>query len=355
MSRTVAVIPGEDAAPEAMEPSVALLGRMGLPIRWEFPPVGEAAMRELGDPFPDAARAVIDGADATLFGATSGASARALFYLRWGKGTYANLRPLRWSQGFRSPLADPSGIDLELVRENLEDLYLFAEGELTDLAPLGLFSLTAGRPVHELGDGRFAIKAITRAGSERVIRFAFETARRRKSAGRAGRVTLGAKSNMLPRTDGLFRDVGAEIAREYPDIAYESLLIDDLAHRLTARPSRFDVLVMPNLYGDILSDAAAGLVGGLGLAPSGCYGEDYAYFESAHGTAPDIAGRHIINPTATLLSASMMLDYLGFAAAGAALDRAVRKTYAQGAVLTPDQGGTATTGRFCEAVEANLP
>lgn len=354
MNKSVVVIPGEDAAPEAMEPSVALLQRLGLAIRWEFPAVGEAAMREGGDPFPDSARAAIDAADATLFGATSGASARALFYLRWGKRTYANLRPLRWSQGFRSSLADPSGVDLALVRENLEDLYLFAEGEIADLAPLELHSFTAGKPVHELGDGRFAIKAITRAGSERVIRFAFETARRRRAEGKPGRVTLGAKFNMLPRTDGLFRDVGKEIAAQYPDIAYECLLIDDLAHRLIARPASFDVLVMPNLYGDILSDAAAGLVGGLGLAPSGCYGDDYAYFESVHGTAPDIAGRHIINPTATLLSAAMMLDYLGFTDAGAALERAVRTTCAQGAALTPDQGGTATTERFCAAVEANL-
>ncbi|HEY2774006.1 MAG TPA: isocitrate/isopropylmalate family dehydrogenase [Candidatus Binatia bacterium] len=354
MTKTVVVLPGEDAAPEAMEPSIALLERMGLPIRWSFPLVGEAAMRQSGDPFPDSARAAIDAADATLFGATSGASARALFYLRWGKQTYANVRPLRWSKGFCSSLADPSGIDLVLVRENLEDLYLYAEGEIAELAPLSLHSLTAGKRVDELGEGSFAIKAITRRGSERVIRYAFEVARRRKAAGRPGHLTLGAKWNMLPRTDGLFREVGAAIASEYPDVKFETLLIDDLAHRLTARPASFDVLVMPNLYGDVLSDAAAGLVGGLGLAPSGCYGDDYAYFESAHGTAPDLVGRHVINPTATLLSASMMLEYLGFADAAAAIERAVRAAYAEGTILTPDQGGTATTGRFCDAVEANL-
>jgi isocitrate/isopropylmalate dehydrogenase len=130
------------------------------------------------------------------------------------------------------------------------------------------------------------------------------------------------------------------------------LIIDDLAHQLVAMPEDFDVVVMPNLYGDVLSDAAAGLVGGLGLAPSGCYGDDYAYFESAHGTAPDIAGRNVINPTATLLSAVMMLEHLGFADAAERLDSALTRVYAEGRVLTPDQGGSASTTEFCEAVAA---
>lgn len=354
MRKTVAVIPGEDAAPEAVAPSVALLESMGLPIRWVHPAVGERGMAEHDDAFPEVARVAIDEADATLFGATSGASARALFYLRWGKQTFANVRPVRWSKGFRSPLADPSAVDLVIVRENLEDLYLFAEGSIADLAPLGLHSFTAGVPVHELGEGRFAIKAITRLGSERVLRHAFGLARRRKQEGRPGRVTLGAKYNMLPQTDGLFRDVGRRLAPEYAEVAFDVLLVDDLAHRLTATASTLDVVVLPNLYGDILSDAAAGLVGGLGLAPSGCYGDHYAYFESAHGTAPDIAGRHIINPTATLLSAAMMLEWLGFAAAAPALDAAVRRVYAGGRTLTPDQGGSATTEEFCAAVQAEL-
>jgi len=354
MTKTIVVIPGEDAAPEAVAPSVELIEGLGLPIRFEYPAVGEAAARDTGDAFPDAARDAIDRADATLFGATSGASARALFYLRWGKRTYANVRPARWTLGMRSSLARPEDVDFVLVRENLEDLYLFAEGDLVELAPLKMTSLTAGRSLHELGPGCFAIKAITEEGSRRVLRFAFDLARRRRAAGRPGRVTVGAKFNMLPRTDGLFRDVAGQVAGDYPDVEMQVLLIDDLAHRMTASPSSLDVLVMPNLYGDVLSDAAAGLVGGLGLAPSGCYGDDYAYFESAHGTAPDLAGGGTINPTATLLSASMMLDYLGFAPEGAALERAVRGVYADGRVLTPDQGGTATTVEFCEAVRQRL-
>jgi isocitrate/isopropylmalate dehydrogenase len=159
---------------------------------------------------------------------------------------------------------------------------------------------------------------------------------------------------MLPRSDGLFRRTGDRIASEYPDIAYEAFLVDDLAHRLVTRPQALDVVVLPNLYGDLLSDASAGLVGGLGVAPSGCYGEDDAYFESAHGTAPDLAGRGIINPTATLLSAAMMLEHLGLAEASARLVRAVEAVYAAGEALTPDQGGSAGTAAFCNAVIAAL-
>jgi len=358
MTKVVAVIPGEDAAPEAMEPSVALLSGMGLDIEWTYPGVGVEAVRRHGNSFPDEARAAIDRADATLFGATSGASVLALFYLRWGKQTYANVRPTRWFPGLRTPLADPSGIDLMLVRENLEDLHIFAEGRLADLAPLQLDSFTYGRKVHEIGTGdarSFAVKAITRDGSQRAIRFCFELARRRKAAGSPGRVTLAAKWNMLPQTDGLFRKVGESLAQEYPDIAYEAYLIDDLAHRLVMRPQAFDVIVMPNSYGDILSDAAAALAGGLGVAASGCYGDDYAYFESAHGTAPDIAGKHIINPTATLLSAAMMLEYLDMGAAAARLRTAIERVFAAGRTLTPDHGGSASTSDFCSAVGGALP
>jgi isocitrate/isopropylmalate dehydrogenase len=340
MKRVVA-IPGEDAAPEAFHPTVELVNRLGVGIEWVFP--------ELPD-----ARREIDRSDTTLFGATSGPSAPALFHLRWGRRTYANVRPTRWIPGMKSPLAWPGGVDLAIVRENLEDLYVRAEGDVASLAPLGLVSETARRPVHELGPGRFALKVITEAGSERVLRFGFELARRRKRAGRPGKVTVGTKHNMLPRSDGLFREVALRLAPEYTDVAFESFIVDDLAHRLVARPHELDVVVLPNLYGDVLSDAAAALAGGLGVAPSGCYGDDYAYFESAHGTAPDIAGRGIINPTATILSAALMLDHLGFADAAARLRGAVERTYALGRSLTPDQGGTATTIEFCAAVAREL-
>jgi isocitrate/isopropylmalate dehydrogenase len=339
--KRVVVIEGEDAAPEAMRPSVALLERLGLPIDWLRPGLEEA-------------RAAIDASDATLFGATSGASARILFHLRWGRQTYANLRPVRFFRGARSPLAAPEGIDLAIVRENLEDLYIGVEGDLADLAGLPWKSRIDGRAPGELGPGRFALKAITEAGSERVARFAFALARRRRAAGRPGKVTCGTKHNMLVQTDGLFRDVATRVAREFPDVAFEVRIVDDLAHRLVAHARELDVVLLPNLYGDILSDAAAALVGGLGLAPSGCYGADYAYFEPAHGTAPDIAGQNVINPTATLLSGALLLEYLGFADAARRLERALEATYADGQTLTPDQGGRASTETFCAAVEKRL-
>ncbi len=353
-TRRIVAIPGEDAAPEAFHPTVALVDRLGLDLEWIWPPVGDAGIQQHGKLFPPEAREAIDASDATLFGSTSGKSAPALFYLRWGRQTYANVRPARWFPGCRSPLARPEVVDFVIVRENLEDLYMGLEGNLEELAPLGLTSPTARRPVSELGTGRYAIKVITEEGSERVVRFAFELAQRRKKAGRRGRVTCGTKHNMLPVSDGLFLEVAQEVARSYPEIEFESYIVDDFARRLVAVPEELDVVVLPNLYGDVLSDAAAGLIGGLGLAPSGCYGEGYAYFESAHGSAPDIAGRNVINPTATILSACLMLEYLGFDPAARKLSSAVERVFAEGKTLTPDQGGRAMTTEFCDAVAAQL-
>ena len=352
--KRVVVIEGEDAAPEAMRPTIALVDRLGVDIAWVRPPVGAQGLAQRGALFPDECRLAIDDSDATLFGATSGPSAPALFYLRWGKQTYANVRPARWMPGYRSPMAHPQGIDFVIVRENLEDLYVGVEGDLETLRPLGLTSPMVRGAVADMGPGQFALKVITEAGAERVIRFAFELARRRKTHGRPGKVTCACKYNMLPRSDGLFRDVAARVAAVYPDIAYETFIVDDFARRLVASPQALDVVVLPNLYGDILSDAAAGVIGGLGLAPSGCYGETYAYFESAHGSAPDIAGKNVINPTATILSATMMIEYLGFAAAALRVESAVARVYAAGEVLTPDQGGTANTTEFCDAVARQL-
>jgi isocitrate/isopropylmalate dehydrogenase len=350
VSPRVAVIEGEDAAPEAVRPSLAVLRSLAPGVEWVQPLVGRAALERGLPPFPDEARAAIDAADATLFGATSGASAPALFYLRWGKATYANVRPVRWRPGARSPLARPEGVDLVVVRENLEDLYLGVEGDVAALAPLGLVSPTARRPVAELAPGRFALKVITEAGSERVARFAFALARRRRAAGRPGRVTCATKHNMLRQSDGLFRAVAERVAAEFPGVPLEVQIVDDFARRLVAEPHGLDVVLLPNLYGDVLSDAAAGLVGGLGLAPSGCYGDAYAYFEPAHGTAPDLAGKGTINPTATLLSGAMLLEHLGLGAEAARLEAAVDRVYAEGKALTPDQGGGASAEALCAAV-----
>ena len=345
MIKTIAVIEGDDAAPEAMRPVVDLLGSLNIGLEFVYPEVGEAARAKTGEIFPDAARAMIDGADTTFFGSTSGSSGAALMYLRWGKETYANVRPCLHFPGCATPLRDAEGIDFAIVRENLEDLYVACEGPLEDLAPLNLIGRTIRRPVHEIGTGKYAVKAITREGTERVVRFACELARNRR-----GHLTCATKHNMLAGSDGFFLEVAQETAADYPDVEFDWFIVDDFACRMIREPQRFDVVVMPNLYGDILSDAAGGLVGSLGLAASGCYGDDYAYFEPAHGTAPDIAGQNIINPTAALLSAAMMLDYLAFEREGGRIRDALARVYADGRTLTPDQGGAASTTDFCRAV-----
>jgi isocitrate/isopropylmalate dehydrogenase len=233
-------------------------------------------------------------------------------------------------------------------------LYLGLEGPLQALAPLHLNSGILRGELNTAQPGRYAIKVITERNTRKIAHFALKLARQRKAQGRPGKVTCTSKYNMLRESDGLFRQIVAEVAGEYPDIKYEEFIVDDFARRLVQSSHELDVVVMPNLYGDILSDEAAGTIGGLGLAPSGCYGDDYAYFESVHGTAPDILGLGIINPTATMLSAAMMLEYLGLNDASNRFIEAIRKVYGEGDILTPDQGGTAKTRDFTRAVTANL-
>jgi isocitrate/isopropylmalate dehydrogenase len=352
--KRVCVIEGEDASPEAVQPVVEMIDKMNLGIEWIYPPVGDKGLLQYDSIFPDAARDMIDDADTTLFGATSGQSMLALLHLRWGKQTYANVRPAKYIPGYKSPLARPDGIDMVIVRENTEDLYLMLEGDLKDLAPANLVSPILRKPVAEMGEGKYAVKVITRAGTERIARFAFELARQRKAKGLPGKVTVSSKYNMLAQSDGLFIQVAQEVAESYPDIAFDTMIVDNMAHFMVVSPEKLDVVLLPNLYGDILSDATAGLIGGLGLAPSGCYGADYAYFESAHGSAPDIAGKNIINPTATLLSAIMMLDYLGMVAVAEKISAAMAAVYREGKYLTPDQGGSSTTTEFLTAVSDKM-
>ena len=345
----VAVIEGDDAAPEAVKPVISLLSSLQLGIEWVYPSVGEAAMAEFGTAFPYASKQMIDEARTTFFGSTSGMSGAALMYLRWGKQTYANVRPCKYFPGCASPLRNPEGIDFVIVRENLEDLYVAIEGDLSELKDLDRTGRTNRLHLRDLGKGKYAIKAITQIGTERVVRFALELARRRR-----GKLTCVTKHNMLRESDGYFLDIARSMADAYSDVEFESYIVDDFACRLIREPQNYDVVVMPNMYGDILSDAAGGLLGSLGLSPSGCYGEDYAYFEPAHGTAPDIQGQNIINPTATFLSACMMLEYLGLTEPAARIQEAIANVYASGGPLTPDQGGHATTEEFVAAVGQQL-
>ena len=353
-NKTVAVIEGDDASPEAVKPVVELIDSLNLGIDWVYPPVGDLGEEKHGSIFPDEAKEMIDAADTTFFGSASSKAALTLVYLRWGKQTYANLRPNRWIPGFQTNLADPAGIDFIIVRENLEDMYLMAEGDVEALAALDMVSPLHQKKLQDLGKGKFAIKVITEERTKQVARFAFELAQRRKSEGYPGKVSISSKYNMMPQSDGLFKDVACEVGKDFPDIECETIIVDNLAHQFVVAPKSFDVVLLPNLYGDILSDECAGLVGGLGLAPSGNFGDDYAYFEPVHGTAPDIVGQNIINPTATLLSATMMLDYLGFSEAASKVDLAMEAVYAKGQVLTPDQGGSAKTTEFINAIKDEL-
>ncbi len=352
--KKVCIIPGDDAAPEAVLPAVEILRSMELPIEFLLPPTGEEGIRKHGAGFPEEARRAVDESDTTIFGATSGVTG-GLSYLRSAKDTYANLRPIKYLPGMRSPLAHPQGIDLVLVRENSEDAYVGIEGDLQTLDPSRLApDRRTGEPLDVSPKGKFAIKVITEAGTRRIAKFACDLALRRKREGRPGRLTITSKYNLLRQTDGLFKEVAEEVARGYPDLRCETLIVDNFAQQLMIDPKRFDVVVIPNLYGDILSDGAAGLIGGLGAAPSGCYGDRFAYFEPVHGSAPDIKGQNVINPTATLLSAAMMLEYLGLPDDARRLTDAIAGVYAEGAHLTRDQHGTAGTTEFCAAVQSRL-
>ena len=348
--KKVVVIPGDDAAPEAVFASLDVMRALEADIEFNEFPTGDGWVRGETE---QKVRAAIDSSDSTLFGSTSGKTG-GISYLRWGKQTYANVRPCRYMKGFKSPLANPDGIDYIIVRENMEDLYLGVEGPLENLAPLHLQSRILRTELPTAERGVYAVKVITERNTRRIAHFAFKLAQRRKQEGHQGKVTVTSKYNMLRESDGFFRQIVEEVGAEYPDIKYEQFIVDDFARRIVQQSKDLDVVVMPNLYGDILSDAAAGTIGGLGVAPSGCYGDGYAYFESIHGTAPDIKGLGIINPTATMLSATLMLDYLGFGDKSKRFEDAVRKVYAEGKVLTPDQGGSAKTGEFTKAVIANL-
>jgi isocitrate dehydrogenase (NAD+) len=241
---------------------------------------------------------------------------------------YANLRPCRTLPGV---VARYTGVDLVVVRENTEDLY-------------------AGRERMINADTAESIKVITRRGSERIARFACDYAIRK---GRK-KVTVVHKANIMKCSDGLFLDVAQSVVREYPGLQLEDIIVDALCMKLVTAPEQYDVLVMPNLYGDIVSDLCSGLVGGLGLAPGANLGPAAAVFEPVHGSAPVLAGQNSANPAAAIRSAALMLEYLGEAAAGARLEQAVIQVLREGRALTADLGGSAGTDAFADAVVSEL-
>ncbi len=353
MTRKVCVIQGDDAAPEVVVPAVNMVEGMGLDIEFTWPVTGDPALAKSGVVFPSAAKEAIDAADCSIMGST-----RTLGdvhgYLRWGKRCYANLRPTRYVTGLKSPLKNPEGIDFYIIRENLEGLYPGFEGDIERLAPLNLHNAMLDVDLDATAKGKFAVKLTTEAATRAICHTACRLAVKRKAAGGKGKVTVASKYNVLTQSDELFRSIAEETVAGYPELSFQQLIIDNFAQQLIINPHQFDVVVMSNENGDIQADSAAALIGGLGIAPNACLADDYAYFGSVHGTAPDIIGMDIINPTAMLLAMVMMLEHLGFGKEASRLETAVYDVYREGKYLTRDQGGNTGTTRFCEAVRANL-
>ena len=350
--KTIVALPGEGIGIEVVDATCEVLDGLGLALKILHPPQGAAALAAHGTPLPEETKRVAREADGVLFGAAGPSSSAVVAWLRWEMEAYAGVRPVRFYPGMHSPLGDPDGIDYVILRENSQDLYPGREGDLEVLARVmpDLADKT-GRTIGQFGAGRFAVKVVTPAGVERIAKFAVALARRRQARGTPGKVTCVTKSNVLPKSDGLFQQVSEQVVRA-AGLPFEHFHVDDMARRLVRFPREMDVVLCMNLYGDILSDLAAETAGGLGLAPSGCFGDGWAYFESVHGSAPDIAGRGIANPTATILSAAMMLDHIGLPAAAQRLQEAVGRVYRERKTLTPDQGGSATTRAMAQAVLA---
>jgi 3-isopropylmalate dehydrogenase len=343
--KTVVALPGEGIGIEVVDATCDLLMGTGLPLKILTPPQGS--------PLPEETKRVAREADGVLFGAAGPSTSPVVSWLRWEMAAWAGVRPIRFFPGMRSPLTDPDGIDYVLLRENSEGLYPGREGDLADLVRLmPNLSDRTGRTVSQFGtEGRFAVKVVTPRGAERIARFACDLARKRQARGKPGKVTLVTKSNVLPKTDGLYDEIVGRIVRE-AGLPFEHFHVDDAARRLVRFPKAMDVVLCMNLYGDILSDLGAETAGGLGLAPSANFGDNWAYFESVHGSAPDIAGKGIANPTATILSAALMLEHMSLGAEAQRLEAAVGRVYRDGKVLTPDQGGSARTRDMAQAVLA---
>ncbi len=352
--KTIVALPGEGIGIEVVDAACGLMTAAGMPVKILTPPQGGGPGAHHGSSIPEETQRACREADGVLFGAAGPSTSGVVGWLRWEMDAWGGVRPSKFYPGMRSPLAEPDGIDLVVVRENSEGMYPGREGDLADLRrALPELRDRLGRGLDRHGEGRFAVKVVTRAGAERIARFSCELAMKRKAAGHPGKVACVTKSNVLRQSDGLFQSVVEETVGRYPGLTFEHFHVDDAARRLIRFPRSFDVVVCMNQYGDILSDVAGEVAGGLGLAPSANHGDKgWAYFESVHGSAPDIAGQGIANPTATLLSCVLMLEHAGLLAEAAGLEAAVARVYRDGAALTPDQGGSATTKQMAAAVLA---
>jgi 3-isopropylmalate dehydrogenase len=353
MSKRIVVLGGDGVGPEVCDAASNILEKMKLGFEILKPPSGESAIEKYGTPFPDEIKKLCEEADAVLFGAAGSFSSPILEFLRWGLDNYVNIRPIKYYLGATTPLKNAEGIDMVILRENSEGIYPPGrEGDISLLAekwPDWKDSLL-GKRFRDYGRGKFAIRIITEHGVSRMIKFACEFTKKRKDFGYPGKLTLSTKSNVLQESCGLVQRITEFEIKQYRDLSYEHFYIDDMCRRVLRYPKDMDVIVTTNMFGDILSDEAAELVGGLGIAPSACIGGKTPYFEPVHGSAPKYAKKNIINPTAMILSVKIMLDYFGMESEAKDLEKAVAKVYCEGEHLTRDQGGKSTTREFAEAV-----
>jgi len=322
----IAIISGDGIGKEVMKASEYLLDKLDLNFNFNYCEAGFECFNKNGSTLPDETVKIAKSSDATLFGASTSTPGQPspIINLRKELNVYANLRPIKSYKGIKS-IKD--NINLLIVRENTEGLY--SQIEYGD------------------EDKIIAERVITRKASEKISDIAFKLANRRKLK---KKVTCVHKSNVLKKTDGVFKESFYKIAENYPKITTEDLYVDATAMYLITNPLNFDVIVSSNLFGDILSDESAGLVGGLGLAPSGNIGDKHGLFEPVHGSAPDIAGKGIANPSSMILSAAMMLDYLGEKEIALTINKAIENVIAKGKTLTPDLGGNSKTMEMAEAI-----
>ena len=330
MSHHCTLIPGDGIGPEVAQAAVRAVEATGVDIRWRRAELNEAIILESGKTLP---QYVLDSLNETRVGLKgpvttpiAGGFQSVNVALRKTLDLFANVRPVRTLPGVKTRFTDVQ-IDMVIFRENTEDLYSGLEHEIVK-------------------DVVTSLKVITRTASERIARYAFEYARKNKRK----KVFAIHKANIMKLADGLFLRCARETAQHYPEIQYKELIVDNASMQLVIRPETFDILLLPNLYGDIVSDLAAGLVGGLGIVPGANMGETHAVFEAVHGSAPDIAGQGKANPTALMLSATMLLTHLGENEAAHKLQTSIEAVYKEGKSLTGDVGGTATTEDFTEAV-----
>jgi len=354
----VTLIPGDGTGPEITDAVRRVLEATGVSFEWEIQNAGEDVYHKEGNPLPDRVLESIKRNKVALKGPITtpvGTGFRSVnVTLRQALDLYSCLRPCKSYAGARTKY---SNIDLVIVRENTEDLYAgieYQKGSEGAKAVIDLVKNMSGNTIRS--DSGISIKPISVYGSERIVRFAFEYARKNKRR----KVTSVHKANIMKYSDGLFLEVSREVAKEYPDIEFEDKIIDNMCMQLVQKPELYDVLVLPNLYGDIVSDLAAGLIGGLGLAPGANLGSEYAVFEATHGSAPKYKGLNKVNPFAMMLSGVMMLRYLGETTAGENLDNAIASIIKEGKYVTydmkpsPDDPTAATTSGVADAIISKI-